>query len=150
MARATLAMVEAEARAKSLALVNEVTEAPSLLNADPRKVKQMLINLLSNAVKFTERGSITVSLRRLASQEVALTVADTGIGIAADDLAKAMAPFGQVDSSLARRHQGTGLGLPLTKALIELHGGRFELASEPNVGTQASLIFPAARVIARD
>jgi PAS domain S-box-containing protein len=148
--RSALSMVANAAKIKSLALVDELPEMLPLLEADPRKVKQMLINLLSNAIKFTEQGGVTVSAEVGASGEMAVAVTDTGIGIAPENMEKALAPFGQVDSTLARRHQGTGLGLPLTRALIELHGGRLEIASQPGVGTTARLILPADRVISRD
>ena len=73
-------------------------------------------------------------------------VADTGIGIALEDIPKAFSQFGQVDSTLGRRHEGTGLGLPLTKALVELHGGSLDLQSEPGVGTTVTVSFPAERI----
>ena len=148
--RSAVSMVGVSAQMKGLDLVREVPADVPLLLADPRKVKQMLINLLSNAIKFTERGRVTVSAQPLVTGELAIVVADTGIGIAAENMSKAMAPFGQVDSTLARRHQGTGLGLPLTRALMELHGGRLDLASRLGVGTEASLIFPRDRVRPRD
>jgi two-component system cell cycle sensor histidine kinase PleC len=75
-----------------------------------------------------------------------LSVSDTGIGMSADDQQIALAPFGQVDSSLARRYEGTGLGLPLSKALVELHGGRLEIDSAPDAGTTVHVVLPADRV----
>jgi PAS domain S-box-containing protein len=148
--RSAISMVGVSAQLKGLELVRDMDDTVPLLVADPRKVKQMLINLLSNAIKFTESGRVTVQAIPLVSGELAIVVADTGIGIAAENMTKAMAPFGQVDGTLARRHQGTGLGLPLTRALIELHGGRLDLASRIGVGTEASLIFPPERVRPRD
>jgi PAS domain S-box-containing protein len=147
---AAIALVAGTAAEKSLALDCDLAGDLPLLEADPRKVKQMLINLLSNAIKFTDRGSVRVAAALHAGGELTVAIADTGIGIAAEDIDKAMAPFGQVDSTLARRHQGTGLGLPLTKALIELHDGRFEIESVPGAGTTTRLVFPAVRVIPRD
>jgi signal transduction histidine kinase len=76
-----------------------------------------------------------------------IIVSDTGIGIAANDIEKALTPFGQIDSSLSRKYAGTGLGLPLTKKLVEMHGGRLEIASEPNKGTQVTIRIPRGRVI---
>jgi signal transduction histidine kinase len=79
---------------------------------------------------------------------LAIAVADTGIGIAPEDIPRAMAPFGQVDSALSRKHEGTGLGLPLAKQLIELHGGSFSLESAVGVGTTVTLVMPPERAIA--
>ncbi len=119
-----------------------------MLRGDSRQLKQMLANLMSNAVKFTDPGgAVTVRICDTESGGIAIEVHDTGIGIAEDDIPKALAPFVQVDRSLARKHEGTGLGLPLTSRMIELHGGRLELESELGGGTTARLIFPANRVI---
>lgn len=123
------------------------TDLPPL-HADERAVKQMLVNLLSNAIKFTPQGgTVTVGCRVEADGRLALWVADTGIGIAATDMALVLAPFGQVDSALNRRYPGTGLGLPLVKSLIELHGGELSLESEVGRGTIVALRFPAERVL---
>jgi len=116
------------------------------LFAEERRVKQVLINLLSNAVKFTPPGgSITLALRRTEDDELAVAITDTGIGIRREDLDKVMAPFGQVDSGLNRKFEGTGLGLPLTRAFVEMHGGRFVLDSELGAGTTATVTLPAQR-----
>ena len=115
--------------------------------AEERRIKQILINLLSNGVKFTPTGgSIAIRLRREADDALAIAISDTGIGIRREDLEKVMAPFGQVDSGLNRKFEGTGLGLPLTKAFVEMHGGRFLLESELGAGTTASAILPAHRI----
>jgi signal transduction histidine kinase len=119
-----------------------------LLRADERKTKQVLLNLVSNAVKFTlSGGHIEIAGRYDPEAGLTLTVSDTGIGIAPDDLARVLAPFEQVDSSFSRSHQGTGLGLPLVKAIIELHGGNLVLQSEVGVGTRVSVTFPPDRAI---
>jgi signal transduction histidine kinase len=124
-------------------------DAPSL-RADRTKLKQILINLLSNAVKFTpEGGHIVLSAEAAENGEFLFLVSDTGIGIAAVDIPRAMAPFGQVDSRLSRKYEGTGLGLPLVKSLAELHGGGFELVSQPDVGTTVTVRLPASRVVAQ-
>jgi signal transduction histidine kinase len=118
------------------------------LHGDPRKVEQILRNLLSNAVEFTAPGgTITVSVTADAGHGIAVAVQDTGIGIAVEDISKALASFGQVDGSLARQHEGTGLGLPLAKALAELHGGTLVLDSEIGVGTTVRVRFPPERLI---
>ena len=128
----------------------EMAVQPDLppLVADERKLKQILINLLSNAVKFTPAGGAIrmTALRDPASGDLVITVADTGIGIAAADIHRAMEPFGQVDNPINRKFRGTGLGLPLTKGLVELHGGRFDLESTPGVGTTITIRLPAQRL----
>jgi signal transduction histidine kinase len=106
----------------------------------------MLSNLLSNAVKFTEAGG-QVGVRVRAGRELGYVfqVYDNGIGIAAEDIPRALLPFEQVDNSLTRSFAGTGLGLPLCKSFAELHGGTLDLASEPGKGTTVTLRFPAER-----
>ncbi len=110
-------------------------DLPPLL-ADELRLKQILLNLLSNAVKFTAAGGtggrIRIEVARAPDGGVTLAVADTGIGMRAEDIPIALAPFRQVDGALNRRYEGTGLGLPLTKMLVELHGGTLEIDSEPD------------------
>ena len=118
------------------------------LKADPRAVKQILLNLLSNAVKFTDPGGRVLVYGNIAEDGgMLLHVEDTGIGIAEADIAKAMAPFGQVDSSLSRKYEGTGLGLPLTRHLVDLHDGELTLSSVMGQGTQVTISFPHQRVM---
>ncbi len=117
------------------------------LSADERKLKQILINLLSNSVKFTPAGgTIRLAARLVEGGDLEFTIADTGVGIAAIDIDRVMEPFGQVDSSINRKHSGTGLGLPLTRGLVELHGGSFSLASQPGIGTTVTIRLPARRL----
>ncbi len=118
--------------------------------ADGRKLKQVLINLLSNGLKFTAAGG-KVTFHATITPEGAclLEVADNGIGIAAKDIPKALAPFQQIDSELNRKYEGTGLGLPLTKAFVEQHGGTLRLQSELGKGTTASVLLPASRILRR-
>ena len=124
-------------------------EPRSGLRADQRALRQMLINLLSNAVKFTpEGGQITVAAGTDGDGRFVVSVSDTGIGISEEDQPKVLLPFNQVDSRLSRKYEGTGLGLPLTKRLMELHGGWLEIESALDRGTKVSLIFPPDRVIA--
>ncbi|HEX5279461.1 MAG TPA: hybrid sensor histidine kinase/response regulator [Micropepsaceae bacterium] len=119
-----------------------------LLHADERKLKQALSNLLSNALKFTPRGgTVTLTTVTDADCNFGLVVRDTGIGIAADDIETVLTPFGQVESAYRRQHHGAGLGLPLARALIELHGGRLTLTSELGVGTVVTLWLPAQRLV---
>jgi signal transduction histidine kinase len=120
---------------------------PTLLG-DERLVKQILINLLANAVKFTPRGgSVVVRAFKDADGRLGLSVADTGIGIAEADLLRVMEPFGQADGSLRRRYEGTGLGLPLVRSFVELHGAAFDLKSQVGSGTTATVMFPAERAM---
>ncbi len=117
------------------------------LYADGRALKQILLNLLSNAVKFTpEGGAIAVRARIAEHDGLSIDIVDNGIGIAPEDVPKALAFFGQVESDLARKYEGTGLGLTLARSLMELHGGTLELASEVGVGTTVTIGFPADRV----
>jgi signal transduction histidine kinase len=131
--------------------LSESVELPAgfpLLRADERKIKQVLLNLVTNAIKFTPPGGQIAIIGRFDPPSgLTLTVRDTGIGIASDDLARVLKPFEQVDSTFSRANQGTGLGLPLVKAVMELHGGTLELQSEVGVGTQVSVNFPPARAI---
>jgi signal transduction histidine kinase len=118
------------------------------VRGDARRMRQILLNLLGNALKFTPPGGrIVVTGERDATGGLRLAVKDTGIGIAKAHIAKVLEPFWQVDSGLNRRQDGTGLGLPLTKHLIEAHGGSLHLSSEPGAGTIATVSLPAARII---
>ncbi len=102
---------------------------------------------MSNAIKFTPRGgSITLSTALGDDGEFVLTVSDTGIGMAPSDLEKALAPFSQVDNAQQRNHDGTGLGLPISRALAELHGGTLEIESQPEVGTTVIIRLPSERL----
>ena len=106
---------------------------------------------MTNAVKFTEPGGeVTVFARREPDGGIAIGVADTGIGMDKSEIRVALQPFRQIDSGLSRRHEGTGLGLPLVKALTELHGARFEIESEAGEGTTATVLFPPERSSAID
>lgn len=121
-------------------------DAPSLY-ADPHQLTQMLANLLLNGVRFANgSGRVDVGCGILADGSFCIFVSDSGQGMDAAELAEAMRPFRQVENGHARTHDGLGLGLPLTKRLIELHGGRLELETEKGIGTRAMLVFPAWRV----
>jgi signal transduction histidine kinase/tetratricopeptide (TPR) repeat protein len=123
-------------------------EADLLVRADERMLRQILINLVSNSVKFTgEPGVINVRIECATDGGVDLLVSDNGIGIPENKLDLIMEPFGQVDDAFARSHGGVGLGLPIVKSLIELHGGTFSLWSKLNEGTTARVHLPAARVL---
>jgi signal transduction histidine kinase len=118
------------------------------LFADEKAVKQMLVNLLANGIKFTPSGGEVRLSGRLSDEgELALIVADTGVGMSQREIEDSVVPFVQVDSRLARRTTGLGLGLPITKRLIEMHGGRLLIESVPGKGTTATLFFPATRLL---
>lgn len=122
--------------------------APILVRANERMMRQILLNLLSNAVKFTpEGGTVTARIRMDDSTGVIVEVADTGIGMSDDEITVAMQPFGQIDSKLSRLHEGTGLGLPLAKAMVELHGGTLTIRSIPHEGTTVTVTVPKERMI---
>jgi signal transduction histidine kinase len=114
------------------------------IHADPGRLRQVLLNLLNNAIKFTPAGGLVcLDVRRAAAADrLILEVRDSGIGIDERDIPVALAPFGQVDSALARRHEGTGLGLPLSKSLVEAMGGTFHLASGLGKGTRIEISLP--------
>ncbi len=115
--------------------VDLAPDLPDRVVADGRAVRQVLLNLLSNALKFTPAGGRVSLQARAAGRMLEVTVSDTGIGIAAKDLPRLGRPFEQIDNALNRRHQGTGLGLALSKSLLEMHGGSLSIASEPGKGT---------------
>jgi signal transduction histidine kinase len=130
--------------------VNFVTESenplPNVLG-DTAKLTQILINLLSNAIKFTPAGGkVCLKIGRKPQGGLTFRVGDTGIGMSAEQIPIALAPFGQVDSGLNRKYDGVGLGLPLTKRLIELHDGTIEITSTPGRGTTVDFHLPEARV----
>jgi signal transduction histidine kinase len=140
-------MVEQPARRGAVAIeVAPAVEAPWLL-ADERRLRQILVNLLSNAVKFTlPGGRVSVSLGVETDGALAFVVEDTGIGMSAADIEIALTPFGQVDSQLNRKYEGAGLGLPLTRQLLDLHEGELEIASRLGGGTRVTARFPAGRI----
>ncbi|MFM7347084.1 MAG: PAS-domain containing protein [Tagaea sp.] len=122
-------------------------DAPQLL-ADEQRLRQIVLNLMSNAVQFTPPGGrVTAGCAREPDGALRLSIADSGIGMREQDIPRALEPFGQIDSALARRFEGTGLGLPLTKKLAELHGGTLELRSKPGMGTTAIVRFPKERCV---
>jgi two-component system, cell cycle sensor histidine kinase PleC len=143
-------LVREQAEANGIDLRTEFMPGLPYLRADERRVRQIVVNLLSNAVKFTEHGGeVTVGAARRRDGWLDIFVADTGVGMSEADLVVAMQPFRQVDSSLARRHEGTGLGLPLARELARLHGGELKLSSAPGRGTIVTVRLPPARVVER-
>ena len=141
-------MLKTEAEAKALTLTCACEAGTPRLFADTRYLMQVILNLLSNAVKFNRPGGrIDVSARVEDDGRIAIDIADTGIGIAAEDIPLVLEPFGQVGTSSDRSHVGTGLGLSVSKQLVELHGGTLTLISAPGAGTTVTVRFPADRAI---
>lgn len=138
-----LRLIRERAERANITLRNESQKNIPALNAEPRRIKQIILNLLSNAVKFTPQGgTVTLGAGKNEDGALVLTISDTGIGMTRDGIAKALTPFGQVDSKLSRKYEGTGLGLPLTKSFVDLFGGNFKLNSSPGKGTKAIITFP--------
>lgn len=143
----SIAVIRPLAEKGGLSVSADLPERLPNLIADSAKLRQILINLLSNAVKFTpDGGSIAVKSDIKSDGTFVLSVSDTGIGMSAEQIPVALEPFGQIDSSLSRKHGGTGLGLPLSKRLVLQHGGTFEIKSALNEGTTIQISFPSARV----
>jgi signal transduction histidine kinase len=150
LATACLRLIEPRAAAGQVRVASELAHGLPLVRADERRLKQVLINLLANAVKFTPPGGhVTLSAQLDAEGGLELCVADTGIGMRAEDIPRALEPFAQIDSARARRFEGTGLGLPLSRKLVELHGGTLDIRSEIDKGTTVTVRLPAARTIAQ-
>jgi len=147
MAEDALRLIEPMAREAGVKLQGDFAPNLPRLSADRRGIRRILQNLLSNAIKFTPKGG-RVDLKAALAEDggMTLTVRDTGVGMAADDIPIALAPFGQVDSAATREKTGTGLGLPIVKATAELHGGTLVIESAPGKGTTVTVTMPARRV----
>ncbi|MGH6932360.1 MAG: ATP-binding response regulator [Dongiaceae bacterium] len=136
------------AEAAGVTVQREGTEHAIRIHADERKLRQVMLNLMSNAIKFTPMGGeVRVGITRNDGGDVLIRVSDTGIGIAPEDLPKVYSAFGQVDNAWTRHHEGTGLGIPLAKAMIELHGGALNIKSDLGVGTTVEVKLPRERVL---
>jgi len=135
-------LVGAQATREHIGISVHVFDGVDRLCGDSKRLRQMLLNLLSNALKFTPvGGEVTIDVFR-RGEDVAIAVSDNGIGIRAEDIPKVLEPFGQVESEMSHKHPGTGLGLPLTKELAELHGGSLTMESNIDVGTTVTIILP--------
>ncbi len=144
----SMRLIRTRAEAGRVSITSTITSEIPMLYVDARRAKQVFLNLLSNAVKFTlESGEITVSAHLNTDGSLAVAVADTGIGMDDNEVVIALSTFGQVDSGLDRKHEGTGLGLALTKGLMELHGGTLEIKSEKGKGTLVTVTFPKDRIL---
>ena len=142
-----LRTIQPLAEKKSIEVSCDAGPASLLVHIDPTKFKQILLNLLSNAVKFTPaEGKIAISVERDGAADLVMSIRDTGIGIPSEHLPKVLEPFQQVRDPLTRHNDGIGLGLPIARALMGLHGGELRLTSEASAGTTVSLRLPADRV----
>jgi signal transduction histidine kinase len=130
--------------AAGLAFEASGLDQPLPLQGDPAKLRQIFLNLLSNAMKFTPSGGKVWLAAEVTADGVTVTVGDNGIGMSPEDMDVAMQPFGQVDNRLERKYEGTGLGLPLTRAFVELHGGMMRFESARDQGTRVFVSFPRA------
>jgi two-component system cell cycle sensor histidine kinase PleC len=140
-----------KAQAGWITLQQHVAPDCPRLCADERAIKQVLLNLLSNAVKFTPaNGRVTTSVDPQPDGSLCITVSDDGIGIAEDDQARVFQNFGQGRHDVATADKGTGLGLPIVKGLVEVHGGRVTLQSAAGEGTRVTVYLPASRVFHMD
>jgi two-component system cell cycle sensor histidine kinase PleC len=143
-----VALMTVRAEHRGICLVTSLPEDLPRLRADPQRLRQIVLNVLSNAVKFTpEDGLVELSATREPTGTLVLNIRDTGIGMSEGDLAVALEFFGRADNARSRATEGTGIGLPLTVLLLEMHGGKLEVASQPGGGTLVNLRFPPERVI---
>jgi two-component system cell cycle sensor histidine kinase PleC len=135
------------AQRSQVTIAMQVADLLPPLIGDASKLVQILVNLLSNAVKFTPAGGrVLLKIERCVGQGLAFRVEDTGVGMSSDQIPMALEPFGQIANSLSRKHDGVGLGLPLSKRLIELHGGSIEIDSKLGEGTVVSVHLPESRI----
>jgi len=146
---ASMLLVGPQAEKSRVELSKAIDENLAFIRADDRRIRQILINLLSNAVKFTTEGGKIRVASFGTNAGLAIAVSDTGIGMASEEIPKALEEFGQIDSKISRQFAGTGLGLPLAKHLIELHGGTLTIKSQINVGTTVTIVLPHERILGR-
>lgn len=139
--RGAITLVTDQANKGGVEIANEVPQDLPSIATNRVKFKQIVVNLLSNAIKFTPSGGQVITRAGFTADAVTIQIIDTGIGMSAAQVDTALSPFGQVDGSLARRHQGTGLGLPLAKRFAELLGGQLHVVSNPGTGTTVTVTF---------
>lgn len=142
----SLRLMDPRAKEANVHLISEIPKEHIVIKTDAKRLKQVLLNLLSNAVKFTPaEGKVTLlAWKDITKNLVVIEVQDTGVGIAPKDISKVMQTFGQVENELSRKYEGTGLGLPLSKRLIQMMGGSMEIQSKLNEGTTVTLRLPVA------
>jgi signal transduction histidine kinase len=136
-------LIRSQCEAAGLAFSLSLPAEPLPVIGERAKLRQIFLHLLSNAVKFTESGTVGLKAE-MSGDAIVITISDTGIGMSAEDIEVALTPFGQVDGRLARKYEGAGLGLPLAKVFVELHGGRIAIHSTPHCGTTVTVHFRSA------
>lgn len=142
--RSCLLITEIKAREKGITVEASLPQGPLSVYADPLRLKQVLINLMSNAVKFTpDNGKVTISVSP-RPDEMCIEICDNGVGMSALEIETAMRPFGQVDQGFNKKYEGTGLGLPISAALVGLHGGRLIVESDKGKGTRVTVLLPTS------
>jgi two-component system cell cycle sensor histidine kinase PleC len=141
-----VSMISGKADSARVRITTNLDALSPRIEADPVRLRQVMLNLLSNAVKFTPAGGNIDVSTSVAANELRIVVKDTGIGMAPEDIPRALEPFTQVAKEMSLAQEGTGLGLPISKSLVELHGGRFELASAPMLGTTVTIALPIQRM----
>jgi PAS domain S-box-containing protein len=144
----SLLLLQERMREKAISVESEIDPALPRLFVDRVRLQQILLNVVSNAVKFTPRGgTISIAARSDEAGDIVLAIRDTGPGMSREEIATALQPFLQVRNPMARTHEGTGLGLPLTKSLMELHDGSLDIDSTIEAGTTVTLRFPKHRAL---
>jgi two-component system, cell cycle sensor histidine kinase PleC len=144
--RSCLLITEVKAREKAIALEATLPDEPLSVYADPLRLKQVLINLMSNAVKFTpEHGHVTIALSAQPDGMTLIEISDNGVGMTASEVDTALRPFGQIDQGFNKKYEGTGLGLPISAALVRLHGGTMTVDSEKAKGTRVAVLLPKSQ-----
>jgi signal transduction histidine kinase len=143
-----LSMVRERARERKVRIAADLGTQPVLVWADMRAMKQILLNVLSNAVKFSRDGdAVTITADLNAAGGAVITIADGGIGMTPEQIERARQPFGQAHAATTKTYGGTGLGLPITQRLVELHGGELQITSRPGEGTTVTVVFPPSRTL---
>jgi len=140
-----IAIMSRKADTAGIAIVTDLASQAPFVEADPVRIRQVLLNVLANAVKFTPTGGRIDISTAVASTELRVAVKDNGIGMAPEDIPRALEPFTQVGRERALAQEGTGLGLPISKTLVESHGGRLEISSAPRRGTTVTINLPIRR-----
>ncbi len=145
--KSCLRLVTERAAKQGLEIGLEIEDGLPWLHGDERKFKQMILNLLSNSIKFTDAGGLIRLSAHNRDGCISVSVEDSGVGMDELGMEQAVIPFGQVDSTLARKHEGTGLGLPIVISMADLHGAEFDMSSKPNEGTTITITFPIERSV---
>jgi signal transduction histidine kinase len=142
---ACVAHLAERAAAAKIEIASHKDDRAGLAFVDPARTRQIFLNLIDNAIKFSEAGGkVAIRVERAPSARIVVTISDTGIGMSDGDIETVLSRFGQVDSGLDRRYDGTGTGLPIARALTELQGGVLTITSQPRLGTDVRVVLPVA------